>query len=418
MKSILIIFKLFIVLSIFPVNRATSAVWLQHKEWSPHDEVTYALWVKEKFTPDIFWKSGAYPNVSTDCADSVYAMRLIFSYEHNLPFVIRQPDSQGGWLSNQTKMFDRIKDPRQRFMAFLEYVMAITSSLSLADDTYPVEITREALTPGSIYLATGTHSFQVIDITDGGITIIQYSTVPRTVRVMSRLEMFPNYVPGDLKIKNGLYQDGFRRFKQPQMYSLPNSKLPYYSLEQFEKSHEYNGNSLSFYEWVQSRLAIRPETLHEKLQRSLLLICYSAWERAEVVNEGLFAFRIKQIKNRQNYCFNSAEYDEYSTPIRDKRLFSYFSYLNRLPETSGYVEYQGEMKDMIDQITGRMRTEKMESRVLEWCDINKQSGGPGRPMSLSELHDIVMAGKLISDPHANRLQRWGLESFAPFCKQY
>jgi len=409
---------LFLLVILLKLPLSQAAVWGHSQAWTTEDETNYSRWVKEKFAPDVFWKTGAYPNTSTDCADSAYAMRMIYAYENNLPFAIKQVDGTSGLLTNETAKFDRIKNSRERFLAFLNYVMDMTSSSTLANDTYPIEITRESLTPGSIYLATGTHVYQVVDVTEGGTTIIQYSTVPRAVRVLSRVDMFPNYVPGDLKIKGRQNIDGFRRFKQPQMYKASDSTLPHYSLEQFAKAQEFSMSGLKFYEWTQSRLAIRPETAHEKIQRSLLLVCYASWDRAEAVNDGVFAFQVKKIKDNQNFCFNASEYDSYSTPTRDKRLINYFEHLHLLPEIPGYAEYRGEMKEMIEQIIGRTRTEKMENRLFEWCDINRQVGGPGRPMSLSELHDLALGGRLVSDPHANTLQRWGLETFTPTCRQY
>lgn len=397
-------------------NTSQAAVWQHERDWTEADEKSYAAWVKANFDPEIFWRTGAYPNVSTDCADAVYGMRMIYAYENRLPFVIR---SGSGFLNNQSSRFDAVKDPQKRFLAFMKYVMDITNTTTLSDDTYPIEISRDAITPGTMYLATGTHVYAVIDVTDGGITIIQSSTVPREVRVMTRVETFPNYIPGDLKIKNRKNVDGFRRFKQPRMYAQAAAELPHYSLEQFEKVRELRENGLKFYDWVQSRLALRTETVDERLNRSLLLVCYSSWDRGEAINRGYFAARIKQIKQKQAPCFTAAEYDEYSTPTRDKRLREYFQQLHELTSMPGYESQSGEMKHMLDHIIGRVRTQAMEQRLIEWCDVNRQTGGgPQRPMSLAELHDLSLNGQLVSDPHATITQRWGLEPFTPSCRQY
>lgn len=126
-----------------------AAVWQHDHEWTEHDENAYAEWVKTKFNPEIFWRTGAYPNVSTDCADAVYGMRMIYAFENKLPFVIR---SGGGFLSNETSRYDAIQDPRARFRAFMKNVMDITNTTTLSDDTYPIEISREAITPGTMHL--------------------------------------------------------------------------------------------------------------------------------------------------------------------------------------------------------------------------------------------------------------------------
>lgn len=403
----------------FTLSIGQAAVWKHDREWTEHDENAYAEWVKTKFNPEIFWRTGAYPDISTDCADAVYGMRMIYAFENKLPFVIR---SGGGFLSNETSRYDAIQDPRARFRAFMKNVMDITNTTTLSDDTYPIEISREAITPGTMYLATGTHVYAVVDVTDGGITIIQSSTVPREVRVMTRVEAFPNYIPGDLKIRNKKNVDGFRRFKQPQMYSKIPTALPHYSLEQFEKVNELRENGLKFYDWVQSRLATRVETIDERLSRSLLLVCYSSWDRGEAINRGYFAARIKQIKQtreQKSPCFTAAEYDEYSTPTRDRRLTEYFHQLHDLVSIPGYERHNSETKQMLEHIIAHNRTPEMEERVIQWCDVNRQTGGgPQRPMSLAELHDLALNKKLVSDPHATIAQRWGLEPFVSSCPQY
>ena len=74
---------------------------------------------------------------------------------------------------------------------------------------------------------------------------------------------------------------------------------------------------------------------------------------------------------------------------------------------------------MLEHIIAHNRTPEMEERVIQWCDVNRQTGGgPQRPMSLAELHDLALNKKLVSDSHATIAQRWGLEPFVSSCPKY
>ena len=50
-----------------------------------------------------------YYGISTDCADTAYALRAIFAFENKLPFAITNPSGNRGAslsLNNKSKKFD------------------------------------------------------------------------------------------------------------------------------------------------------------------------------------------------------------------------------------------------------------------------------------------------------------------------
>ena len=71
-------------------GNAQAAVWSENNSWDQTWEDRYSDWVKTSFNEDVFTQ-GSYKGIATDCADAVYAARLIFAFENQLPFVILDP---------------------------------------------------------------------------------------------------------------------------------------------------------------------------------------------------------------------------------------------------------------------------------------------------------------------------------------
>ena len=397
---------------------AQAAVWDTQNQWSPSFEKKYQEWVKTSFKQDIFFTEGPYKNISTDCADATYGMRLIFSYENKLPFAFLDPRTANSLITNNSTQFDRIGNGLERFRAFMVMVMDLTTTASLSSDTYPIALTRESIVAGTVYLATKTHSYQILGLTEHGIPILQSSTTPRQVRTMSRLTGYPHYVPGDYKPKK--YADGFRRFKTPDQYGLPESSLPGYSIEQFQMAAAAGGLAPSFYDEVQKKLGQRKESLDEKAYRYMKALCFSAWDRAEAIYDAQMFFRRQYNQYNETRCMTAAEYDAYSTPGRDKKLRLTFAQLQNLVQQSGWKYATSESKKFVDYIVqGPNRYERNTGEDLtNFCDVNRQVGGPGRPMSLAELNTVLQNGTASSDPNAPLLQRWGLEPYQQTCPQY
>jgi len=133
--------------------RAHSFVWESKNTWSNEWEKSYESWIKKNLNQDIFTrKSGILHGISTDCADALYAIRISFSYENKLPFVINAPDATKDkmkTLSNETNMFDQIKNESDRVRSFINYVSAEVGTENLERDTFPISI--KSIGPGSVY---------------------------------------------------------------------------------------------------------------------------------------------------------------------------------------------------------------------------------------------------------------------------
>jgi len=383
-------------------SASKASVWKSTNTWDDAWEQKYSEWVKTTFNDDIFVR-GVYANIATDCADAVYAARVIFSYENSLPFVI-------GNANSDTSKFDSIKSPTDRARAFIKYVGDVTSTRTLPNDTYPVQINQQSLVPGIVWVRASVasenflvrlfsgdgaptgHTEVVKDVSPAGIIFLMGSTVPKKVRTLmtsTSLMFLPEKDKGT----------GFRRWIWPQNRNSAKEQMSAYSDEQYAMGvaqttmHGETGsmqstqrNVKSFTDEVQARLAIAKETMPEYLTRISTEICSMLHVRNEIVTEG------QKIKQQKNRCFSGDSYENFSTPSRDKRIF----------ET---------IKAMLDASSSGFfqSTESRVAKVSEYfnsCANIVLSTGE----SITAVQAVVAMGKKdnSSDPNVNELGRWGV----------
>jgi len=226
MKEIIKTYFKGVISLIFLIHCSSSyaMVWKSENTWNNVWEKRYQYWVKNNWTEEFFMneKKPMYYKFSHDCADATYAMRLIFSYEYKLPFVIHNPAKRGKTISNGKIRWDKYPE-KKRVRKFLDYVANATSTRSLSQDTFPIAL--DDIKAGDIYVAPDVHSYQVVNITDSGVAEVMSSTTPKAPRFLDRIPSFPFYVPEDVKRE----RDGYRRFIQPQNIRKSIKKQPGYS---------------------------------------------------------------------------------------------------------------------------------------------------------------------------------------------
>lgn len=110
-----------------------------------------------------------------DCGDTPYQLRAYFAWKHGLPFRYRRCDRGSGvrgprcplQRDNRYGVFDHLRDPVERFNAFLREGLAwqvhsgTTRTLpeDEASDFYPIRLSRETIRPGTIFVDVGGHVF-------------------------------------------------------------------------------------------------------------------------------------------------------------------------------------------------------------------------------------------------------------------
>ena len=403
-NCIVLLRKLFawILLAVSPLAGVNAAVWENRHQWDDDWEKKYVSWVSEKWTKNFFMdeKRPEYYKIAHDCADSTYFMRLVFAYENQLPFVIRNPSRPGRLLTNQTSRFDH-HPAGKRLRAFLDFIADKVSTRSLPDDTYPIAL--NTLRPGDIFVAPGSHSYQIVKLNETGVPLLMSSTTPKAVHFMFTLEGFPLYLPTEMEKMT----DGFRRFRQPQDIHKPAEKLPDFSTEQYQLAEDADYNYVEFSNKLVDMLLKRPETLEEKAGRLLKGLCALAKNRVEYVNDGVKYIHSLR-KNKRRKCMTRDEYLQYSSYSRDSRLTVYFNqsrkFMYQLYETG---EDTAALTMMRIIFTPGKPSPLNKGRLKQQCQIFYS---PASQQAL-DLHDIwfaISGARLESNPHATLEQRWGL----------
>lgn len=383
-------------------NLSHAAVWQETQSWSPSWEQKYSAWIETEFNEDIFM-SGTYKGIPTDCADAVYAARVIFAYENGLPFAINDATGGSNKISNQMSRFDSTKDSLQRVRKFIDYVSDVTSTKSLPNDTYPVAINRENVRSGTVWsrpritrdniwrrIIGGQvqedpgHAEIVKSVTETGVVNLIGSTVPKDLRMLNTTSSLV-FMPIETST-------GFRNWKQPANYSQNESTLPGFSLEQFtEIGKGANDSRRTLNAWtadVQNRLALREESREEEIDRQVFNVCGLVNARVDVIKKSE-AYRVKI----GGQCMSAADYDSYSTPSRDKRIKTT---LKQVIDTAGGFG-----------LTAAQRAKKLKPHLDTCPDIEI---APGQKVSLYEFSIKMLKGDVSSNPNDSFGARWGLET--------
>jgi len=396
---------------------AKAQVWVDTQTWDERWEDLYAEWIRTQFNED-FFISGRWGNLPTDCADAVYAPRVIFAYDNRLPFIIPSTGQ-----SNRSTAFNNIPNGDQRVRAFLLEVFQQTSTKTLPIDTYPVAINREDLKPGAIWLrnshasenfiirlfvganAPSGHTEVVKDVSPAGVVYLIGSTVPIKVRTLLTVTNLA-YLPEKQTL-------GFRRFIWPQNIGKNPNVNKGFSLEQYSMGVEQNFNNADsdlghnssghktiqqFTKDVQERLAIQPESKEEYITRVAKDLCAMLHLRKEVIQDAV-AYQ----RRTGGACMNASIYDNFSTPSRDKRI-----------------------RQVLDQVFEAVfrapffvSAEKKVSRIIPFMKTCL-------PIKLSNGQNLSLEGALLglarnqwsSDPNQTELARWGLAPADKNCPKY
>jgi hypothetical protein len=359
------------------------AVWVSDKEWSQSEERAFAEWIEKDFQRD-FFVQGEFAGVAIDCADLIYASRLIYSFKSKLPFVISDPTSNSRWISYQTSMFDHLPSS-QRFRAFLNYVLQVTSTHSLTADSDPVAISRTLLIPGTFFLQRRNpmgHAQLIKTIDEYGNVHFLESTVPPKSRTLME--------SSTQTVKPESTASGFRRWIWPQERKLPAHQRTGFSLEQYENLGSNDQKSIR--EWwkaQKTKLSMRNESTDSQVSRSVQDLCSLMQFRAQVI------IHASQYKNKIRRCLTEAESDWFSSPGRDRRI------IRTLENTLSLITS--------DERLNAQHIDLLESNfaVSQCSEIPINEEETVNPLFF--LKKLVL-GQASSDPNDNTRERWGLQA--------
>jgi len=447
------------------------------QQWSPELETQYQQWVQTNAKVDMFSrefldKAKTVPNpyfgMTTDCADTVYALRVIFSYENGLPWAIRNPASPRNVIAQSMKRFDAYPAGVPRLRAFFLILFDVVGTSSLGHDTYPVSINK--LHPGVILLTSkiNHHSWTIAGINEkGNPRLIYNSTVGKqSGSKLQQRSSWPNphwvFQPEEKltdplnaeseKIKVPVFvPDSYAGFR----YWIPVDKLltnmrmlPEYSNDQYEL------NLNTWKQTIQNKLATQKESIQEVVERLLTDACDDVKQRmtavgevedfkkqlrsaiakeAQIANISLgmsppvsgveeLAGILKEISSEKtilpnNQCLVYKRFDQFSTPSRDKRLFDAVmlarSYFVHAIKTQGAKAFTATRLKQLKKIFANPELSAKEESALgekailanELSICRVRIGKEN--LDMAEIKRRLFRSQLSSNPNEDILGRWG-----------
>lgn len=379
---------LLLALAIVASPAANAAVWPTVNEWNPEWEKSYEQWVRSSWRVDIFHNpESPYYGVVPDCADTVYAMRAVYSFENNLPFAVVDPSTQRSIITNEMKKFDGVQAGPRRLVAYLNWIRDVVSTSSLPNDSYPIAINRSTVRAGALMLAKESkHSYTIKQMKDTGVPVLYYSTQANTGNLMVRSWPSVGYL-----FSAGIKEpSGIRDFRLPQDLLKPVWEVPGYSNEQYlVPANKWTAT-------MQSRLQLRKESPVEALERAMADVCQLSTFRVQLVNEAM-----KKLRQIGDACLNAKEFDDLSTPSRDSQTKSAFQELATVYERT---QKRGDAlpRKLAEQLANIFASRGSQESGSQFCSINY-----GRAISLGEFRRRLFSSMISSNPNDTLEVRWG-----------
>ncbi|KHD90045.1 MAG: hypothetical protein OM95_00555 [Bdellovibrio sp. ArHS] len=367
MASLRTLLSLFFLIT---TSMAHAKVWQAVNAWDEHYESLYSEWVQENYKYNIFSNpSSPWYGIATDCADAVYAVRIIFAYENALPVAFTNIENMRPTLTNTMSNWDHLPE-KQRLRAFINQVSYLTSTKTLGYDTYPIKIDRTIFRPGVIFLnpaltreeenivgTRGGHAEIVTEIEENGYIRTLYSTTPMKVR-----DLITTRNPYSWPLSR---LGGYRAWKTA-------APKPFISNEQFSMA-DWRENVAptrkQIYQWhesIRKILRVRPPTVDERIDVVVESIC-NLWQGRVLAVSAAW----DSIQNNGGRCLSASLMDEHSTHKRDARLREAYGQLNDLTywkkqnypadeNTDGSIRDAKEVLRRCQVITGVANTDAWE----------------------------------------------------------
>lgn len=368
-------------------------------------------------------------SIFSDCADLPYVLRAYFAWMNDLPFTFptdlveaksftrNKSDIRYSRYGNIITQ-KRIIRSGDNINSVLEDVVNSTSTASfrtnvtkydsgnLFRDTYPTNINRNAITPGTIVYDPNGHVAVVYEITKTGQIHLIDAHPDNSLTTITYGEKFART---GVKTAGGF--SNFRPFSYENGNVTPkrNSELPNFSLIQYQKDpYIYKGEIVSFYEYVRLVMADGDIIFNpvSELKDYMNELCLDIKYREDAVN---IALKNKIDQQSHPYLLpaniygSDGDWEAYATPARDARfkasLREVKKYLTKVFEgqidRSIKINYQG------DDLKTQLR--EVYLTITRSCSIHPTTN---LTMNLDDVLQNILA--LSFDPYHCASLRWGI----------
>jgi hypothetical protein len=308
------------------LKESPDQIWqVGDRRWTVEEEHRFEKWMEETMTEDFFIRH----RIPTDCADAVYAIRWIYARIAHLPAAATTRDGLriGHWSTDWKHLPTHPEwDKDERFRAALLYLLQKTWTGTLPFDTYPVRISRDSVTPGTLFLVTESHTGIIGHVSLDGSQAHPLQTwesaLPVKVQKLS-LRYFFSTKP-ESKTRAGLVRFRWPVFENGEWRYLPIEEHPFYSEEQYTAG--FCENSADFVETVARRIDPTDYAPMEKMVKVMRAITHLVRERVPIVLAGY-----EQCGN--GGCPEASElWEVHNTAGRDGMIISLMDHLSQIIE--------------------------------------------------------------------------------------
>lgn len=310
-------------------SEPSDQVWeVGDRQWNLEEERRFEKWVDENVTDDFCIRY----RLPTDCADLVYAVRWIYARMAHLPAGATTYDRKwiGHWSPDWRHLPTHLQwDKDKRFRAFLLDMLSRTWTGTLPFDTYPIRITADSVTPGTVFFVKESHAGLIGHLSLDGShphpLLTWESALPVKVR---RLAMGYFFSPSpERKARSGLVKFRWPVFENGQWRYLPLEEHPFYSEEQYDPA--FHDGYRDYVRAVAGRLEPNGYPPMERLLKTMRTTAAFLQERVPLVLEGFRRCHTKRCRD------NSAPWETYQTIDRDRMIVSMVDYLSEIVESNG-----------------------------------------------------------------------------------
>jgi hypothetical protein len=208
-----------------------------------------------------------------------------------------------------------------------------TTTRTLPLDTYPIQIVPEAVTPGTPFFVTESHSGVVGRVVLDGSHVHPLqtweATVPAKVQKLNHRNFFTPRP--ESTIYSGLVRFRWAILENGRWGYLPAKEYPFYSEEQYSSAF-YKGYA-DYVEAVAKRIDPTDYDPYEKVDKIIETMTRYLQERVSIVSEGF-----RQCRN-EGCPEGSTRWEIHSTPGRDGMITLWMDHLHNIIE-SNHLEHE------------------------------------------------------------------------------
>ena len=236
------------------LNESSDQIWtVGLNRWTVEEEYRFGKWVDENITEDFFIRY----KTPTDCADVPYAIRWIYARIAHLPAaaVTKNGKLIGHWSKNWKHLPTHTEwQHDQRFHAALLYLLSETWTGTLPLDTYPIRISPDSVTPGTLLCMTESHCGIIGHVSFNGSQDHPVQTLESMLPVKVRKLVLRSFFSSrpESKTHTGLVKFRWPILENGRWKYLPVKEHPFYSEEQYTRGF-YEGYE-DFIEAVAKRI--------------------------------------------------------------------------------------------------------------------------------------------------------------------